>query len=1532
MWAFSDYIENHSGFDLDNYSTISNPDINGDGKSDVCWRHDLGYYCAMSNGNGTFTRPMQAFTYKIENHSGFDGDNYSTISNPDINGDGKSDVCWRHDSGYFCAMSNGNGTFTRPKLAFSDYIANHSGFDGDNYSTIRNPDINGDGKSDVCWRHDLGYYCAMSNGNGTFTFPKFAFNHYVNNHANFDGNNWPTISNPDINGDGRSDICWRHDSGYYCTNSWFNIVLGHIVSISNGIGSKTTITYKTAVDTAGAIGNNTGSCLKGGSKGHGGTCGIPNKAPRYLVQSVAVKESVSKHTYTTSYTYTDGRVYVGSVDKRAGLGFAEVKTTHPNTTHTINKYFQERRSRGILKETATYTSSWQLISKTVHQQVRQYKCNSTGCTLDRFAQVLPSGFSRQIRVGKTIKYQYKPGSSTPVITTTVTNTFNASYGYITQTKTVASGGGSSRTVYKLTEHLDHLTASPRVMKLPIKSITCVGSLNAAGDDCASASQTLKKSRFSYDGKAHGSTIGSGDKLSPTKVETWLGEKSGSDMWTSISRTFNSNGTLATETDDNAGNRKSYTYDGSYPNVVLSVTTTSGGSGFSSGLSSYTETFSDIDSIHIIPKTHVDKNGLKKEISLDVHGRITQTLYKNGNANIAKKTASYTLSKTERSVQECAYYGESLSKSVCSKEYKDSIGRPIKSVEKGAQNGTEKDIVTEILYDTNGREYMIYHPYFAGAAKGGYSRKYYDTFGRLSMLTRPDDLITRYAYDDVSLINGAATMRSVTDPERRIKRVYSDLAGRVMRVTEAAGTPNETHVDYTYYENDLLKSVSSPQGKTTITYNSLNQQASLTDPNAGITRYSYYETQGAPSFGQIKTEVRPDPNSPADSANTITLTNEYQASFGRLSRQYYGSAASPKLNRVFTYDDTAVNHSKGKLTRVVSKSGSYNLQKDFSYDIYGRTLSELRNISHASNTLCSDATALPCRSLSSWTYDKLGRLKSMTHPNNAAIQYEYIGGTGLFQKIKDTATDYVSYLGYNVHGQPSETIYGNGVETSYQYEEGLSYLRELKVEGFSQDSQRKSLLHYQYSFDSLGNITRIEDKVLNDMSVTYRYDSLNRIMSADRKGLYEIDFSYGFDRQGNLIKKEETVKKKLCYNEACTSLIRTNRPHHERYWKHDQYVRNKDAYSYSWSAAGNLISKTNISRGSINYTYDARNMLKKMTSPEGDMTRFFYDESGQRFLKIYKKKEADSLEIRSYYLSEDFELRESRSEGKPRGYQTTSFITGAGGQKIASITSQLERNPEELLGARASERFFALAGISGGLWEQLTFSARALGEYLKETASAFDHRFFYVLFFVLICWFFLRICSIHREEGEDRYLIYSGLILPVGFLLIFMYSCLGEVEEIDRLPEGIHYYNHNHLGSSTLITDSQGQEIVRTSYTPYGEIELEHTGKLNLETKTFIKDPKEDAQYAVLGLKFTGQEYDLETSLYYYNARYYDPGIGLFTTADTVVPDEYDPMSYKQVYVCQGESNHLYGSNGAFLVDYYCSRCWSSYRRHQWQSI
>lgn len=43
-------------------------------------------------------------------------------------------------------------------------------------------------------------------------------------------------------------------------------------------------------------------------------------------------------------------------------------------------------------------------------------------------------------------------------------------------------------------------------------------------------------------------------------------------------------------------------------------------------------------------------------------------------------------------------------------------------------------------------------------------------------------------------------------------------------------------------------------------------------------------------------------------------------------------------------------------------------------------------------------------------------------------------------------------------------------------------------------------------------------------------------------------------------------------------------------------------------------------------------------------------------------------------------------------------------------------------------------------------------------------------------------------------------------------------------------------------------------------------------------------------KYTGQTHDIDTDLYYYNARYYDPTLGRFLQADSVIPSVFQPQT------------------------------------------
>jgi RHS repeat-associated protein len=77
----------------------------------------------------------------------------------------------------------------------------------------------------------------------------------------------------------------------------------------------------------------------------------------------------------------------------------------------------------------------------------------------------------------------------------------------------------------------------------------------------------------------------------------------------------------------------------------------------------------------------------------------------------------------------------------------------------------------------------------------------------------------------------------------------------------------------------------------------------------------------------------------------------------------------------------------------------------------------------------------------------------------------------------------------------------------------------------------------------------------------------------------------------------------------------------------------------------------------------------------------------------------------------------------------------------------------------------------------------------------------------------------------------------------------------------YYYHADGLGSITALSNSSGNIVQTYSYDSFG----------NMTATGNIRQP-----YA-----FTGREYDAETSMYFYRARYYDPKVGRFVTKDPI---------------------------------------------------
>jgi len=100
--------------------------------------------------------------------------------------------------------------------------------------------------------------------------------------------------------------------------------------------------------------------------------------------------------------------------------------------------------------------------------------------------------------------------------------------------------------------------------------------------------------------------------------------------------------------------------------------------------------------------------------------------------------------------------------------------------------------------------------------------------------------------------------------------------------------------------------------------------------------------------------------------------------------------------------------------------------------------------------------------------------------------------------------------------------------------------------------------------------------------------------------------------------------------------------------------------------------------------------------------------------------------------------------------------------------------------------------------------------------------------------------------------------------------------------GTFYYHRNHLNSSSVVTDKDGEPVTRMVYLPYGE----------------ISQANSTGQEAVTS-KYTGQEFDQETGLYNYGARFYDPSVGRFMSADTIVPSLTDSQAFNRYSYARG---------------------------------
>jgi RHS repeat-associated protein len=133
-----------------------------------------------------------------------------------------------------------------------------------------------------------------------------------------------------------------------------------------------------------------------------------------------------------------------------------------------------------------------------------------------------------------------------------------------------------------------------------------------------------------------------------------------------------------------------------------------------------------------------------------------------------------------------------------------------------------------------------------------------------------------------------------------------------------------------------------------------------------------------------------------------------------------------------------------------------------------------------------------------------------------------------------------------------------------------------------------------------------------------------------------------------------------------------------------------------------------------------------------------------------------------------------------------------------------------------------------------------------------------------------------------------------------------VEDPNVGEKFIFYYHPDHLGSSSYISDANGEVSQHLEYFAFGE--------------TFVEEHSNTSYTPYL---FNGKELDDETGLYYYSARYFDPKTGIFESVDPLAEETMTPYAY-----CNNNPINLIDPNGKLALENW--EMWEKQRQEKWQ--
>ena len=475
---------------------------------------------------------------------------------------------------------------------------------------------------------------------------------------------------------------------------------------------------------------------------------------------------------------------------------------------------------------------------------------------------------------------------------------------------------------------------------------------------------------------------------------------------------------------------------------------------------------------------------------------------------------------------------------------------IVSYEYGAKGSKLAGLLAKIVYPTFSETYK------------------YNYFGDVTEINEILDANTKITnqliYDQTDLIT------NIIDPENRVLQTNYNALGDAIKTIDASG-------GVTTYERDLFGNINiftdANSNQYLFVYDENNNLIKETKALGSEVEYIYDE------FDQLIEQKNTDGN---------RIIYQYDKAGNNIKKSYFDKAQSiPSQEIHYSYN-------KADQLIEVLQTGDTNTHFIYQRDALGRVIQE--TISYGSG---SDKITKTLK----YSYDEEGNLVSFSYPDNSSVKYQY--DKNQLTKATLANGEIITWSNYEWL-TPTKINYPNAIQT-YHYDP-LGRLLQTDL-----TNNNEVLLHRQYSYDKVGNISQMQTEY---GETNYQYDSLDRlILSKPSNEIQNLGIgieSYGYDAIGNRISssvlQDEWIYNQL--NQLTTFGDKINQTT-LTYTANSQLaseVTDNQKLSYHYNAADRLISIKDGNNDVASYQYDAfGRRISKMVN--GEVTYFIYANEG-----------------------------------------------------------------------------------------------------------------------------------------------------------------------------------------------------------------------------------------------------------------------------------------------------------------------------------